>query len=55
MKAERRLGTRPMGRTPASCAMWSHQAPAALISTGALCSRPPADTRQLAAAALDVR
>ena len=35
MKAARRLGCRPRGRTPASSASWSHQAPAALTSTGA--------------------
>ncbi len=36
VNALRRLGTRPMGVTPASAAMASHQAPAALMSTGAV-------------------
>ncbi len=34
-KAERRFGVSPSGRTPASPATTSHQAPAALTSTGA--------------------
>ena len=46
MKAERRLGTRPIGRTPANCATASHHAPAALISTGAWKSRPAVCTDQ---------
>jgi hypothetical protein len=34
VKMLRRLGTRPIGATPASAAMASHQAPAAFTSTG---------------------
>jgi outer membrane protein assembly factor BamB len=39
-KALRRLGTRPMPGRPASAATVSHQAPAALMSTGAQACRP---------------
>ena len=35
VKAVRRFGTNPVGRTPASLAIISHQAPAALTMTGA--------------------
>ena len=35
MKAERRRGSSPIGATPAISAMWSAQAPAALMTMGA--------------------